>query len=90
MAEEKKELTIEESFARLDEMVKKMDSEDISLEESFRLYEEGMKLLLAVGGKIDAVRRRCRLLCLTARKCRSNDVCRLITAGARLESEGLI
>ena len=62
MAEEKKELTIEESFARLDEMVKKMDSEDISLEESFRLYEEGMKLLLAVGGKIDAVEKKMQAL----------------------------
>ncbi len=63
MAEEKKELTVEESFARLDEMVKKMDSEDITLEESFRLYEEGMKLLLAVGGKIDAVEKK--MLALT-------------------------
>jgi len=62
MAEEKKELTIEESFAQLDEMVKKMDSEDISLEESFRLYEEGMKLLLAVGEKIDAVEKKMQAL----------------------------
>ncbi|MBR3172114.1 MAG: exodeoxyribonuclease VII small subunit [Lachnospiraceae bacterium] len=62
MAEEKKELTIEESFAELDEMVKKMDSEDISLEESFRLYEEGMKLLLAVGEKIDAVEKKMQAL----------------------------
>jgi exodeoxyribonuclease VII small subunit len=43
-------------------MVKKMDSEDISLEESFRLYEEGMKLLLAVGGKIDAVEKKMQAL----------------------------
>ena len=62
MAEDKKELTIEESFARLDDMVKKMDSEDISLEESFRLYEEGMKLLLAVGGKINAVEKKMQAL----------------------------
>ena len=62
MAEEKKELTIEESFAELDEMVKKMDSEDISLEESFRLYEEGMKLLLAGGGKIDPVEKKIQAL----------------------------
>ena len=62
MAEEKKELTIEESFAELDEMVRKMDSEDISLEESFRLYEEGMKLLLAVGEKIDAVEKKMQAL----------------------------
>ena len=57
-AVEKKEQTIEESFARLDEMVKKMDSEDIPLEESFRLYEEGMKLLRNVNGRIDQVEKK--------------------------------
>ena len=62
MAEEKKELTIEESFARLVEMVKKLDSEDMSLEDSFLLYEVGMKLLLAVGGKIDAVEKKMQAL----------------------------
>ena len=43
--DEKKEMTIEESFAALDDMVKKLESDKISLEESFRLYEEGMKLV---------------------------------------------
>lgn len=62
MEEEKKELTVEESFARLDEMVRQMDSDEISLEESFRLYEEGMKLLLEVGGKIDAVEKKMKAL----------------------------
>lgn len=62
MEEEKKELTVEESFARLDEMVRQMDSDEISLEESFLLYEEGMKLLLEVGGKIDAVEKKMKAL----------------------------
>ena len=52
MEEEKKELTVEESFARLDEMVRQMDSDEISLEESFR----------EVGGKIDAVEKKMKAL----------------------------
>ena len=56
----KKEMTIEESFARLDEMVKALESDGISLEESFKLYEEGMKLLRDVNGRIDEVEKKIR------------------------------
>lgn len=62
MAEEKKELTIEESFARLEGMVKALDSDGISLEDSFRIYEEGMKLIKDVSGRIDLVEKKIRIL----------------------------
>lgn len=62
MAEENKEMTIEESFARLEGMVKALDSDEITLEESFKLYEEGMKLIKDVNGRIDLVEKKIRIL----------------------------
>ena len=62
MPEDKKEMTIEESFARLDGMVKALDSDDITLEESFKIYEEGMKLIKDVSSRIDLVEKKIRLL----------------------------
>jgi exodeoxyribonuclease VII small subunit len=53
-----KELTLEESFARLDELVARMESRDISLEESFQLYKEGMELLKSSREKIDTVEKK--------------------------------
>lgn len=38
------ELSFEQALARLSEVVEKLESEDISLDESISLYEEGMKL----------------------------------------------
>ena len=53
-------MTIEESFAKLDEMVRALESAEISLEDSFALYEEGMKLLRDVNGRIDEVEKKIR------------------------------
>ena len=41
----KKEKTLEEAFAQLDEMLEKLSDKDVSLEESFKVYTEGTKLL---------------------------------------------
>ena len=54
MAEEsrevqEKELTLEESFARLDELVARMESSDISLEESYIRDEERIAVHRALG-----------------------------------------
>ena len=58
----KKKMTIEESFEKLDEMVRMLESDEVSLEESFKLYEEGMKLLRDVNGRIDEVEKKIRLV----------------------------
>ena len=64
MGEEKKEileedeLTVEQSFARLDEMVSALESEDVSIEDSFRIYQDGMKLLKKVGQKLDGYEKK--------------------------------
>ncbi len=41
---EKKNLKIEPALARLEEIVRQLENEQISLEESLELFEEGVKL----------------------------------------------
>lgn len=55
MAEEKKEIKLEEAFEKLDEMLNELESPDISLEESFQVYQDGMKLLKQCNEIIDRV-----------------------------------
>ena len=62
MAEEKKtekeELTLEEGFQKLDELVERLEDREISLEESFQAYKQGMELLKYWSGKIDTVEKK--------------------------------
>ena len=55
---EKQERTLEESFARLDELVEKLEDRDVPLEESFQIYKEGMDLLKNCRNKIDLVEKK--------------------------------
>ena len=61
-AEPAEEMTIEESFDRLDEILGKMEDEQTGLEESFRLYEEGLKLIRRAEAGIDRVEKKIRIL----------------------------
>ncbi len=45
MANEKKEISVEEAFSQIEEKIHSLEKEDISLEDSFKEYQEGMKLL---------------------------------------------
>lgn len=54
--------TLEELFETLDDVMQEMEKEDISLEESFRLYHEGMKMLKLCNEKIDAVEKKMLIL----------------------------
>lgn len=56
--EAEKSLSIEESFARLDEILEKMEDEETGLEDSFRLYEEGLRLIRHAESGIDKVEKR--------------------------------
>lgn len=42
---EEKKPSVEEAFAKIEEKIKALESDDITLEDSFREYQEGMKLL---------------------------------------------
>lgn len=50
--------SIEETFEELDQIMEKLESGDITLEESFACYEAGMKLVKACGEKIDKVEKQ--------------------------------
>ncbi|MDE7030965.1 MAG: exodeoxyribonuclease VII small subunit [Lachnospiraceae bacterium] len=50
-----KEQTLEQTFEKLEDMIGKLEQEDIPLEESFKLYKEGMKLIKSCNDRIDKV-----------------------------------
>lgn len=56
--QEKEELTLEESFARLDGMMERLEDRELPLEEAFRLYQQGMELLKLCNDKIDTVEKK--------------------------------
>ncbi len=60
MAAESKSL--EKSFDELNDIILKMDSEECSLEESFKLYEKGMKLVKQCNDKIDKVEKKINII----------------------------
>ena len=57
-------MTIEENFAKLEETIEKLESEEISLEDAFVAYAEGMKILKDCNEQIDKVEKQ--VLKLTA------------------------
>ena len=63
MAGKKKDdLSIEEGFSQLEELIGDLEDPDVELEESFSLYERGVKLLHELNGRIDQVEKKVKLL----------------------------
>lgn len=60
--EMKQEETLDQTFGRLEELVGRMEAEDISLEESFALYHKGMDLLKFCNDKIDKIEKKMLIL----------------------------
>ena len=56
------EQSLEEIFSDLEQTIKKMEEGEISLEESFQLYHQGMVMLKACNSKIDKVEKKMLLL----------------------------
>lgn len=52
------EKTLEEMFAELDLLAGKLEDRDTSLEDSFRLYRQGMELLKLCSDKLDTVEKK--------------------------------
>lgn len=52
------EMTLEDCMQQLDTILKTLDSEEISLEDSFALYQKGMTLLKNCNEKIDTVEKK--------------------------------
>ena len=52
------EKTLEESFSQLSAIVDRLENDDLSLEESFNVYQKGMELLKECNTKIDTVEKK--------------------------------
>ena len=52
--EESEEQTFEKAFSRLEEILDNMTSEEVSLDESLKLYEEADKLINSCGKRLNA------------------------------------
>jgi exodeoxyribonuclease VII small subunit len=57
-----KEIKLEEAFDKLNQIVESLEKSDISLEDSFTLYQEGMKLLKTCNDSIDKVEKELIIL----------------------------
>lgn len=49
------DVTLEEAFLQLDELIDKMEESDLPLEESFNLYKQGVSLVEYCNKKIEKV-----------------------------------
>ncbi len=56
------EQPVEVIFAGLEDVLAKLEQEDVSLEKSFALYHQGMEMLRLCSEKIDAVEKQMLVL----------------------------
>lgn len=57
MEDNNSKVTIEESFEAIEEIITKLESQDVSLDESFLLYKNGMEELQKANAKIDQTKK---------------------------------
>lgn len=57
-----KEYSLEEAFARLDEILHMLEDRDTTLEASFAGYQEGMQLLKICNERLDMVEKKMLVL----------------------------
>lgn len=60
--EDKKERSLEENFDRLEELIEALSDSDVSLEDAFRAYSEGVNLLKDCNDQIDRVEKKVLVL----------------------------
>lgn len=56
--EEMAELTFEQAFGQLEEVVRQLESGELSLEQSLALFEKGMRLAKLCEGKLDQAQQK--------------------------------
>ena len=56
--QEQQELSLEEAFAQIEDVIAHLETEEITLEESFREYNRGMRLLQHCNSAIDRVKKK--------------------------------
>ena len=60
--ESNNELSIEKSFDELEKILSRMEDDETGLEETFGLYEKGLKLIKNVSSSIDRVEKKITIL----------------------------
>lgn len=55
---QEKELSLEEAFEQIEEVIARLENEEITLEESFQEYNRGMQLLKHCNEAIDKVEKK--------------------------------
>ena len=51
-------ITLEQSFERLEEIIAQMEKSDTTLDASFKMYQEGMKLVESCNNQLDKVEKQ--------------------------------
>ena len=59
---DEKEMTIEDALEALDQIMEQLEEGEASLEDTFNLYQKGMKLLKECSKKIDKVEKQLQIL----------------------------
>lgn len=62
MGKEQKEPSLEETFQEIEAIIEKMQNREVTLEDSFALYEQGIRKLKLCNEKIDNVEKKMLLL----------------------------
>lgn len=60
--DENKEITLEERMQQTEEILRKMETMELTLQESFRLYREGMEQLQKCSEMIDSVEKQLQII----------------------------
>lgn len=53
---------LEDDFKKLEDIIERMEHEALSLEDSFKAYEEGMRIVLSCNEQIDKVEKQLIIL----------------------------
>lgn len=62
MATRKKNVKFEEAVQRLEEIVREIEDSDLSLEESIRIFKEGMELAAVCNQKLDEAEKKISII----------------------------
>lgn len=54
--------TIEENFEEIENILKEMQSDDVTLDKSFELYNQGLKLVKNCNEQIDTIEKKIKIL----------------------------
>lgn len=62
MTEEKKDGTLENRMQQMEEILERMESMELSLDESFKLYRQGMEQLQKCNEMVDTVEKQLQII----------------------------